>query len=735
VSRRLYELVFAAIAFVLVATGGVVAPTATSLAAVPSSRETTAAGSHHVTLITGDIVTLSLSPDGHQRASVLRQNSTDPGRQFQIFNIGSDLYVVPQSAVPYLGSTIDLALFDITKLAQAPVSAMQITLRSNAASVALPGIRITHRSGTTAQGTVAPTSGGAFGAALGRQWLADHGSPTHASGLFTSIVRIAASSTPPVVQPHFVMHTLTINGIDPVGRKDTGDAVLVVNVDDLNRYDNSSVLVNGRANVSVPTGHYLALTFYADPASGTVHVVEAPQIAVTRNTAVTLDGRKATSRVSVTTSKSAAAVVSDLTIGRTDATGVVDTITLEGETGATFYVQPTTKPVTVGALHYSFYTRLLSPSGVTKPYTYDLKFFSDDVIPTDQHYVVHDRDLAAVDSKYAASHADQQAYTATSGALFWDPFELEFTSPLIAPTQRTEYYTASPALLWQSTYISVFLPSGDALGDYTDAARSYSQGDRLSTTWGAPPGHPTFDTGSDLAGQVLCPACISGDRVDLAVLPFSDSAPSHFGSADGSADGLTESLAYTVFADDVSVASGDFLETDMTVPSDTKRLRIEFDTARSSPDFLLSTAVQTRWTVPTAAPTTGLPAGWRCTDFPDPPSECSVLPLTIANYQLPVDLLGQLGSGARTGRLHLSQLGRSASVPFNSVKISVSYDDEKTWTAVPIAGQGGGDYRLALNVPAANGTDGFGALRISTRDAFGATFEQTIQHAFAIATQ
>jgi hypothetical protein len=77
-----------------------------------------AGGSRRVMLITGDIVTVSTPAGGRQAASVVRAASHGPGAQFRTFSRGADLYVVPQSAVPYLGSTLSPALFDVTALAR-----------------------------------------------------------------------------------------------------------------------------------------------------------------------------------------------------------------------------------------------------------------------------------------------------------------------------------------------------------------------------------------------------------------------------------------------------------------------------------------------------------------------------------------------------------------------------------------------------------------------------------------
>src|SRR5262249_49945482 len=153
--------------------------------------------------------------------------------------LAGDLFVVPQSAVPYLGSTMDLALFDVSH----PATANYI-----------------YRAGVDPDSV---PKGAAFGAALAAQAQLDHASATHTTGLFADVAGISAG-TPGTVQPNFVMHTLTVNGIDETGAADTGDDFLVYNVDDLRKYTGQAVWRNGLAKISVPAGRYAAVSFYYD---------------------------------------------------------------------------------------------------------------------------------------------------------------------------------------------------------------------------------------------------------------------------------------------------------------------------------------------------------------------------------------------------------------------------------------------------------------------------------------
>ena len=731
---RTTVMIAVAVGALAVSAPAVAAPADGPAAAPAAAPPTGISAPRQVTLVTGDVVTVSTSPDGRQQASVLRQSPTGPGGQFQTFSLGADLYVVPQSAVPYLGTTMDLALFDVTKLAQAQSTTVQVTYRSSTAPSAVPGITITQRSGTTAQGVVTPESGRAFGAALASQWIADHAAPTHTTGLFASVARIGTVSAP-VVQPQFAMHTLTINGRDGAGKKDNGDSVLVYNVDDLRAYAGSAYFVKGLAKVSVPAGHYAALSFFYDYPSRTVRGVTMPQFAVTADATITLDARAATSPVSITTPHPATAAVNVVAVGRDDAVGGSASYTFLGDGTTTFLVQPTTKPITIGQLHYYVYSRQFSAADAASPYTYDLEFPSDGAIPADQHYVVHDGDLAAIDSAYPASHENQQALDTRFGALPWQFFLFAADLTVSTPTQRTEYYSALPTLNWQGVYYSVFDPATfSLLGAYQSAWRTYSPGTSFATTWAGTPGHPRPLEGDIYIGETVCPACISGAKLDLLSYPFADNSPEHFGFPDGTVDGLTESVAYGVYADDVPIKTGGFLDAEATIPSGTQRYRIDYNTVRSSADFTLSTDVQTRWTVPATAATSALPSGWVCTYRTGAPSDCGVLPLTTASYDLPVDLLGRLGSGATTGTLRLGHLAGASTMAFNTVKVKVSYDGGQTWQAVTVTDQGSGNYGLAFTVPAATATNGFGALQISSRDAVGGTFDQTIQHAFAVAS-
>jgi hypothetical protein len=421
-----------------------------------------------------------------------------------------------------------------------------------------------------------------------------------------------------------------------------------------------------------------------------------------------------------------------LGFGRVDALGNVAPYSFIGNGQTHFTVQPFTSSATVGKLYYYFYTRRYSPAGAKTHYSYDLQFPSSGTVPADEHYTVTASNLASVQSSYPAAQNGQQAIDARFGALPWETDVATTLVPLTTPLKRTEFYTASPDVTWSGNYFAVDQTSPSAfLGQLTSSWTSYHAGQSSRTVWGGQPEHPRLFEGDLYPHHVYCPACIAGSTLDLLAFPFSDNSPSHYGYPDSTVPtGGTESESYDVYADGTQVAQGGFLQNSLVLPTGTKRVRIDDNTARSSPDFTLSTSANTTWTVQTSAPHTALPSGWYCTSSNN--TDCTVLPLMSANYNLPVNMLGQLSPGPVSAGVSLNHLA-DADIPVKSLSIKVSFNGGTSWTSATVTGQGSGQYTETFTVPAQTKTDGFGAIKLTATDADGGTLSQTISQAFAVA--
>lgn len=151
---------------------------------------------HKVTLVTGDVVTVTTMADGRQTADVHRPDSAVGGVKIQ--EIKGDLFVVPDEAAPLLGAgKLDRRLFDVTDLiemgyddarsAAVPLIAAytQPKSRSAAEPTAPRGSRLTRklkgihgaalstekRQARTFWTTIAPQGGAKLGAGVSKLWL------------------------------------------------------------------------------------------------------------------------------------------------------------------------------------------------------------------------------------------------------------------------------------------------------------------------------------------------------------------------------------------------------------------------------------------------------------------------------------------------------------------------------------------------------------------------------------
>ena len=135
----------------------------------------------------------------------------------------------------------------------------------------LPGVTITSARGGTARGYLTAASAATFGAALARQFVADHARGSYgADGMFANGVAIGlpGKAAASAARPHFVMHTLTVTGTNLAGQPDTGDLVSVFNVDNLLKFGDpwrrQTSSTTARSSSASRPGNYMAVGFFFD---------------------------------------------------------------------------------------------------------------------------------------------------------------------------------------------------------------------------------------------------------------------------------------------------------------------------------------------------------------------------------------------------------------------------------------------------------------------------------------
>ena len=190
---------------------------ATSAAPLPAN---TSVG-HVVTLVTGERVMLSRSVTDVPTAAIVRTADSGPAAQLKVVTLRGHTYVIPASAMAYLGRTLDPRLFDVTAMQRAGYAdriPLAITFKPGT-KPSLPGVTFTKIGAGTARAYVTQDSARTFGAALADQAITDSlaGWPA-TDALFGSVTGIApVFPAPGGVTPNFPQSTLIIDGISKTG--------------------------------------------------------------------------------------------------------------------------------------------------------------------------------------------------------------------------------------------------------------------------------------------------------------------------------------------------------------------------------------------------------------------------------------------------------------------------------------------------------------------------------------
>jgi hypothetical protein len=361
------------------ATAAPAAPATTAATARPVSGTTT-----NVMLPTGDLVRLRTAPDGRQTAAVLPRDRHGLAGSFRTEQRNGDVFVYPAVTQPYLGRLLDPAMFNVSQLARAGYSTatsripVRLTWAGAGSQHAVPGVTVTRSQGAVSDGYLSWASAGAFGRALAAQVRAD--AAAHwpiGTGMFAGLtgLRFAGPGVAQPVQPHFPMFTLRILVTGADGQPAAFGSLIVVNTDDVRKYNGFPFIENGEARISVPAGHYSfgvqTFDFVGDTAL--LRTVLISDYQLTRAQTLTVDMRTATVAPTVQTPRPGVIDDGDLAWARSDANGLTFTTLFQTAGGVESLFAPST-PVRFGTSHVSPRFHVSSPADAAQPYTYDLRF-------------------------------------------------------------------------------------------------------------------------------------------------------------------------------------------------------------------------------------------------------------------------------------------------------------------------------------------------------------------------
>lgn len=699
-----------------------------------------AGGTRLVELPTGTQVRLAGS------TALVTGTNSGLGGVFQTVSLAGDEYVIP-AAAESRGRVIDPSLFDVTHpVLTSGRARVTVTFAAGVRPHAVPGIATTSVSGRTLRGTITASSARAFGAALTGQPGGSGATAPALAGVSRIAPVLAGQAGPTRHGPQYQMETLTINvTLPPAMTSGAAPEVVIADVDGPNRYSKLITGVSGPFALSVPKGHYaiFASEFGVANRTATAEWFSGrPQFTVSHDSSVTVPLSKAVTPVTAATPKPAAEIGGAASIIRNGLGGSGLGIGVSNATGQPLpmYVAPTGAAPTIGTLDYDFGMRLAAPSSATVPYYYDLDFSGQGSVPADHSYRVSGSSLATIHDRFGSVDA---AFECVYAGHPWG-LPLGGSCPgLATPVSDNDYVTADPQVHWSTsatgygTEITPTVVIGGRDAEFPNSDfRAFTPGEQVNESWFSQPDAPNLlgltgeairnADGSLTFGQTICSACASGSALSLLLNPRGTA--SGWGALDAA-----DSASYQISADGTVVQSGDLtasagqLDTTVQMPA-AQTYGIELDTSRDPSANPLSTSTQTIWQVPAAA-RQALPAGWECTASGG--TGCAVVPLLDALTNLPTSDSGTLPSGQVTGSIDVSQLGGTAAA-VKSVRLQVSYDGGTTWQAAGLTPEGNGRYRARLAVPATPGSTG--GLRVTVTGSSGATFTQTIDNAFAVAS-
>ncbi len=691
-----------------------------------------------VTLVTGDSVRVSKDAEGRTIVQGLPATRSGAGAAFQTVSTPKHTYVIPASARPYLGRFLDPALFDVTALIAAGARIPVRLTYPGTAVPTVPGVTVTSSSAGTASGYLTAASARRFGAALAAQYKTDAKGhfPVRAT-LFGATKVIAGVSVPPVVTPRFPMRTLIVKVRGSDGAPVPFGIVSVYNTDSFAKFLNFAFVVDGEARVSVPLGSYGFDTAVdkVDAAGNLVGfgvVTKSDYVVSAQNQVVTIDGRAATSRLSVRTPRSADQQVEEFDIARLDTAGTGEFSSGYAMLGpGVIDVAPAAAPVSGTLTSGASWVLTGSPRSGT-PYAYSLHFDGAQGIPAKQAYSVSTRGLSTFKSRIYVDAVPRSGglltYPMTPGSSFGGGWSF----PVQLPSNLITYVNAISGAVWFTTVFGSPDPFTDPFaGVIDDAPRLAPARTTSSADWGRGPvlpNVPVETSGAAASFGFDCPTCRTAKQLQVALDLATDSTPGHVYETYGSLDG-TPVARLRIYHDGALISDDtDTGFAQVAVPAASGTYRILDEVDRRPSLALQSLTTRTDITFVSAAGRGGsLPSSWTCSLG----TGCTVLPLLKTSVSLPTNLVGSVPLGTSSIRLVVSHIQGAPRTSISSGVVEVRRTGSG-WTKLPISSLGAGTFRATLKTTTKDAGATFD-LRVTGTDAARGRIVQTSTSAFAVA--
>ncbi|MEV4637264.1 S8 family serine peptidase [Actinoplanes sp. NPDC049548] len=517
------------------------------------------------------------------------------------------------------------------------------------------------------------------------------------SGYLTATAAGVRVETPVGVYREPESYDLALEPIDRDGTPSDTMYAVFFNLATGTSYD----AAGGATTRRLPKGEY---GFFAYIGDDEVSMLVQPRLVVDGPARIRLDARSAKPlSVTVPTAGAAPTLAAANSDWTADEYAVTVSIVGDGFDGLYTGQVGSRTPVAnfTGSINASFAAPGADGRFHNSPYTYDLGWFSPGVMYTGFTKTVRARDLATIKAAYATEATGVQGVKGNSARYgdngYWSvfvPFELPF--------RRTEYVNVDGRAQWSSTFEQQVPPHGDEWPVAVSAAGTPPATLRAERTY-----HQEWNR-AVFAPTVAAPeypfdyVTRLGDSI-VVLLPTHGEGPGHPGYS------TLESARLALYRDGTLVGESAAEQAEFEVPAGTADYRLELSATRGAP-HTLSTQVSGVWTFRSGH-----------VDGDDPQK----LPVSAVRFRPALDE----HNAAPAGRVLAVPVtvDRQVATPVRKVTVQASFDDGRTWRAVPVLGAGA--HRVAaVRHPAGAG---YVSLRATATTGAG-TVTQTVIRAYAI---
>ena len=732
--------------------GSVPSHPVTTAAIEQATNTATAPPGHLVLLPTGQYVLVS--GVGSTARVAIHRTPGDTGESMVTLRRPTGTYVVPASAVPYLGHGLDRELFNITRT-DAAAAKVPVHLTYHSKRPAVAGVTVTSASGGVADGYLTATSARAFGRSVRARFAADaKGGWKQRPALLSNGATLTSTSTikARTETKKATPVTLTVKAIGADGQPLTWGEADLFSTEDSWADDGSADVEfkNGVGVVKMAPGDY-SLEAFDITRNGTgdeapvvrVRYLTLPDLKLSGKTATaTVDYRKATLTPQVVTPKPQQTLDYAFSLLRTDRLNQAWGTELSNDQQGEILLAPMGK-AKVGKQSVGHGWQLAAPGDKLRArYTYDLAATQDD-LPSDPTVTFTDADLATVHATYYGDGSGRTgAFLRYAGYLIEGEAGVG-TFQDVAAGSRTEYVgfkgpRASGLPQWFEQYAANGMKDHyDDLAFFTNMGLPvYRKGTTTRADWGRGPlaagvPHQNDDNGG------FCFMCRGKNSMNVLVAPFLDTND-HVGGLVSPSDSIAN-VRFRLYlgtkkiddiehladiSEDFSFAGDDSVK----VGAAKGTFKAVFDIDRRTQDPRLSTRSQTTVTF-TSARDAGRrpPTDWYCLAST---YNCRVLPVLLAQVNLPTATDGSLPAGKSAVTLKVARVQHAAGSAVKTARVQIRFHGYG-WTTLKLTSKGKGVYTATLDNAKFAGQ--VADLHIVATDQGGSRFEQTVVSAYRVA--